>query len=245
VYFQGVGWLPFAPPPPIYETAFNEAERARGSAPAPVTTPRPTPPPTPSVTSPPVTSPPVTTPATSPPITTPPDDVQNPDLEPPDQPETPPIVENKHKSTLPFQLLMILVILIVVTTPIWASVMFVKSVNLSERKRLAKYAVLEDDQTAREAYRFILRLLRLEGLTANPGETPVKFAERVDQAVQGHGLSPVITEIEKLEFSREELLAHEYEKLADCLTELYDRIITDKKALTRFVRRVIIFDVIK
>lgn len=241
VYFKGIGWLPFDPTPPIYEWAFTEAERERGNDTVattprttpptmPQTSPSPSPPPTPPVTTPPVATTPL---PTSPEI---PDDIiiTTPELEP--------LI---LKSLVPYHVLRISVIIILSIIPLLASLLFVKSVGINERRRLKKYSGLSDTQTAREAYRFILKLLQLEGFSAAPGETPVKFAERVDEAVQRQGLSPVINEIEKLEFSREELTSAEYEKLSEAVVVLYERTVGENKPFKRFLRKIVLFDVIK
>jgi len=110
---------------------------------------------------------------------------------------------------------------------------------------MRKLTSLNDSKTSREAYRFILKLLVMEGLTAEAGETPVAFAERVDETVQGHGLSSVIAIIEKLEFSREELDENEYNKLSACVSELYRQIVKDKGAGRRFMRRISALDIIR
>jgi len=67
----------------------------------------------------------------------------------------------------------------------------------------------------------------------------------VDEAVQGHGMVPVIDIIEKLEFSREELEAEEYARLSRSVEELYGRIVTAHKPFKRFARRIVAMNVVK
>jgi hypothetical protein len=239
VYFKGVGWLPFDPTPPIFEFNYLDAERESGNG-SVNTTPRTTPPR-------PVTTPPITPPTErpTPTLTTP----TTPEASAPDHDETTPTTNpasfERDNTELTLQTLMIALIVLLTTAFTFSVIMFARGLSRTERRRLAKYADLSECNTAREAYRFILRLLKIEGLTGAPGETPVKFAKRVDQAIQGHGLTPVIEAIEKLEFSKEELTADEYAKLSLAMAELYNQIVTSQRRLKRLARRIIALDIIK
>ncbi|MCL2694525.1 MAG: transglutaminase-like domain-containing protein, partial [Oscillospiraceae bacterium] len=250
VYFEKVGWIPFDPTPPIYELVFIDAERHQGGR---VTmTPRTTTATTTTTTTiatttttPVITTTPVFSPMTPPELTTPPD------TDEPETPQAPFMREDEPRSfVFTIQMLLILLIVLLVSGIVFAVVMFLKGLKLTEQKRLAKYADLNERETAREAYRFILKLLGIEGLTACAGETPVKFADRVDEELrknipEASGLSPAIDAIRKLEFSKETLNAEEYACLSAATAELYRQVVTEKKALKRFVRRVIMLGVIK
>jgi hypothetical protein len=239
VYFKGVGWVPFDPTPPIYEYNFLEAERVFQGISPPETTPRTTPRETPPTT-------PPTTPATTP---------ATPDTLPDthEQPKPPEIPEpGVIRATLPIQLLYVVVVIVLTGVLVLSVVMFIKAVKTTEKKRLSKYAALKHDDdrnTAREAYRFILRLLKIAGLSGEAGETPVMFAYRVDEESKpqaaNYGLTSVIRTIEKLEFSKEELSRAEYERLADCTAELYRQIVLENRAVKRFLRRLIALNIIR
>jgi len=240
VYFKGVGWLPFDPTPPIHEYVFLDAEREFGSGTTSATTPRYTLPE--ERTTPPelTENPEVTTPQ---PITDTTDtsaetSETESDILPPDEGED-------DNNTLPLEILIIALILLPAILILLSVFMFLRGLNRVERRRIAKYTNLHERAAAREAYRFILKLLKTEGLRGEAGETPVRFAARVDEAIQTAGLSSVIAVIEKLEFSREDLSGAEYKKLSETATELYRQIVTEQKRVKRFVRRIIMVDIIK
>jgi len=238
VYFEGIGWLPFDPTPPIYEYNFIEAERTAGTEGTLATT-------TPATTIPQsATTTAVTT--TPPPVTTP-SETTPPNMTSPAQTTamTAPEPHTQARSVLPVQILMFAVTAVLSGILIMSALMFINSVLRAEKKSLTKYAGIDDRNTAGETYRFILRLLKMEGLTGSPGETPVKFAIRVDNAIKGLGLTPVINVIQKLEFSNEELSELEYEKISVCAADLYKKIVTEKRLLKRFVRKMIAFKIIK
>ena len=232
VYFRGIGWVPFDPTPAINESVFAEAEMAesrgdgRGSTSPATTTARVT-----------VSTTPVTTRETSPAETTTPVGGSVTAITSP-----PPY---KNVSTVPLEIMMTAVIVLLSGALILSVAIFLYAVKKTEKTRLAKYAAMNDRETAREAYRFILRVLRLEGLSAASGETPVKFAVRVDEAVQGHGLTPVIEIIEKLEFSKEALSEREYNKLSVCAAELYRQIVSSRKIFKRFIRKISAMDIVR
>ena len=237
VYFKGVGWLPFDPTPPIFEYHYLEAERVHGGA-TTTTTPRVTPP-RETTTPPPRTTPPDRTtpePTTTTPGSENPQDVTQMTSPPP----------HKFSNTaLTLQILIIGFAAFLTGIIALSVITFFKGLTRTEKKKLARYADMSERNIARESYRFILKLLRMEGLAGQPGETPVKFAERVDEAVQGYGLTTVIEAIEKLEFSREELTAEEYKRLSDTATGLYGQIVTEQKKLKRLARRIIVLGIIK
>jgi transglutaminase-like putative cysteine protease len=235
VYFSGIGWLPFDPTPPITDYHFLEAETAE-RAPPPVTTPRVT---TPPVTTPPVTAPPGTT---TPQVTTPPR-ITEPGQTPPPFSMPPPHTESR--AALTFAALMLAVAVLLAAGIAAAVVMFLKGITRAERRRLAKYADLNEGAAAREAYRFMLKLLKMEGLTALAGETPVKFAARVDEEFCMGVLNPVIGAILKLEFSREELNAAEYAALSRTVKSVYRQVVTEQRKLKRLARRIAALDIIK
>lgn len=255
VYFKGVGWIPFDPTPPIFEYNYLEAERVGENRPASsTTTPRTTPP---SSSTAPRTNPPETTPRTT--TTT------TPTTPPQTDSEGMPVIEPlKPKSILPLQVLFTALIILLAAIPAGSVVLFVKSLNKTERKRILKYTSLQDKKTAAEAYKFILKLLRTEGLTAQPGETPVKFAARAEkmlteqaeakqtkqgkpvEAAQGFVyINELIGAAEKLEFSKEELTRAEYDLLSACTDRLYKQIVSDKKIIRKFIKKIVVFNFIK
>jgi hypothetical protein len=246
VYFKGVGWIPFDPTPPIFELVFIDAERHQGTN-RPATTPRIT-------TTPIVTTTPVIPPMTdTTPTTTPPDRPTRPTGEGSEEDESD-LIRPEHEETRSFvftlQMLLIAVVVLLTGAIVFAVIMFLKGLNRAEQKRLVKYADLQERETAREAYRFILKLLAFEGLTAAAGETPVKFAVRVDEEIQKNipeagGLSPAINAIRKLEFSKETLNAAEYASLSATTLELYRQVVSGKKAWRRLVRRVAVLGVVR
>jgi hypothetical protein len=238
VYFRNIGWLPFDPTPPIYETHFLEAERARGDGAVTTTTPRTTPPNQTTTTPLTTTTTPFTT--TTPRITTP-GETTPPEITTTPEDEAVP----REPIVLPMQLIMFIVIILLGGTLAASVAVFIRSVNRTERSRLAKYTEIDERNTAREAYRFMLRVLGIEGLSVQAGETPVKFAQRTDEIIQSAGIASVIDVIEKLEFSREELTAEEYGRLGVSVAGLYKRIVTDNKAFRRFIRRIIAMNIVK
>jgi hypothetical protein len=240
VYFENIGWLPFDPTPPIYESHFLEAER--NNAGAQTTTPRTMP------TTPPEATPPEIT--TTTPITTPPDTITTPGETP--ETTTTPFEHIPHEAPRIFPMHILIFAAIVLLAGVFAAsiIVFISSVGKIEKKRLAKYTGMTERNTAREAYRFIMRLLKIEGLNVLPGEVPVKFAQRTDEIITGvpetmAAMGAVIDVIKKLEFSREELTAEEYDRLGCSVTELYEQIVTGHKPLKRFIRKVIAFNVVK
>ncbi|MCL2639200.1 MAG: transglutaminase-like domain-containing protein, partial [Oscillospiraceae bacterium] len=234
VYFPGVGWLPFDPTPPIYDYMFLEAE---AGVTVTITT----------TTAPPVTTttPIVTT--TTPVVTTPNPIITTPSASPPAQsgeaPEQP--VQKPDYTALLLAVLMITLIILLIAGIIAAVVMFFKGIERAEKRRLAKYAKLCEPETAREAYRFMLKLLKMEKLTAMAGETPVKFALRIDEAIAEPVLASAIDATLKLEFSREELKAEEYAQLSAAVEGLYKQIVTEQKRFKRLARRIVALGVIK
>jgi hypothetical protein len=228
VYFEGVGWLPFDPTPPIFEHVFLEAETG---VPAATTTPV-------TTTAPVTTTTPVTT--TAPAITT--------AVSPSVQGGEPPAPSESHEESnaaLIFTILMIAAITLLIAGITAAVIMFLKGIERSEQRRLARYADLNEPAAAREAYRFMLKLLKMEGLTAAAGETPRKFALRVDEELWDSALTSAIDAALKLEFSRETLTAAEYAKLSEAVKGLYAQAVTRQKRLKRLVRRIIALDIIK
>ncbi|MCL2697141.1 MAG: transglutaminase-like domain-containing protein [Oscillospiraceae bacterium] len=236
VYFEGVGWIPFDPTPPIQEYHFIEAQNAENSEQPRITT-------TTQVTEVPVT---ITTPTiTTLPAITPgtPEELPPPDGG--ELPETPPASLKRNNTAFMLQIVMVFAIVLLFMGLVAAVVMFLKGVRRSERRRLARYADLNDDIIAREVYRFILKLLKMEGFTAAAGETPRKFAARVDEGLSAGTLTPVINAALKLEFSREELTAVEYAGLSEAVQSLYSQVVTEKKKFKRLARRIIALDIIK
>jgi len=237
VYFEGVGWLPFDPTPPIFEYHYLEAERVHGSATTTttprITSPREMTPPPPRTTPPDRTTP---TPTTTTPNSENPPDITQMTSPPPHKP---------GNTALTLQILTIGLVVLLAGILALSVITFFRGLTRTERKKLTRYADMSERNIARESYRFILKLLRMEGFTGQPGETPVKFAERVDEAVQGYGLTTVIGAIEKLEFSREELTEEEYRKLSDTVKGLYGQIVTEQKKLKRLARRIIVLGIIK
>jgi hypothetical protein len=126
-----------------------------------------------------------------------------------------------------------------------AVVLFLKGVTRAERRRLTRYADLNESAAAREAYRFMLKLLKMAGLTALSGETPVKFAARVDEEFCMGVLNPAIGAILRLEFSREELSAAEYAGLSKAVESIYRQVVTEQKKLKRLARKIAALDIIK
>jgi hypothetical protein len=233
VYFKGIGWLPFDPTPAISEAHFAEAERGTPLFTTPVTTT------TPVITT---LPPPVTTPPT---VTTPPVTTTLPQNGGTVGTLPPPEIYKPVNTVLMLTILLIIVIIALACSIAVAVKMFLKGVTRAEQRRLARYANLTEPAAAREAYRFMLRLLGMEGITAAAGETPRKFARRVDEDFCAGSLNPVISEILKLEFSREELTAEEYGRLSEAVQSLYGRAVTEQKRIKRLLRRIVVLDVIK
>jgi hypothetical protein len=149
---------------------------------------------------------------------------------------------------LTWQVFIIAVIVFIAAGITVSVLLFMKGLTVAERKKLAKYADIDQRNTARDAYKFILKLLRLEGLTGEPGEPPVAFSERVDGILMrsgNNGLSSVIDAIEKLEFSHEELTEEDFAGLTRVTADLYLQIVTEKKKFKRLLRRIAVLDIIK
>jgi hypothetical protein len=122
-----------------------------------------------------------------------------------------------------------------------------KRLKKAEAVKLARFKNSGGDKNtrnkaAREMYRFMLRLLEAERFTALTGETPLLFAKRIDEdfELDSVSLKTIMPVFEKLEFNDlelTELTQDEYDLLYGYVLALYGKVVSEKKAVERVVRR--------
>jgi hypothetical protein len=176
VYFENVGWVPFDP-----------TGGARGEDPG---------------LSPPFNPYPPIQPTDPPPPTNPPTPT-----DPPPTQDTPPAVptEPDEPGTDYTLILTIIAIVVGVSMAGTAVIITLRRLKKAEAERLERWGTFTDNntlnlQTAREMYRYIMKMLKKHGFTPTAGEAPLLFAERTIPALTG-----VMPIFEKLEFAADEM----------------------------------------
>jgi hypothetical protein len=226
VYFEEIGWLPFDP-----TGGAHGLDGGTGGDPTPV-----------------VTTPIVTT-TTVPDRTTPPPSTPSDRTTPPPVETTAPVtteVPVDEPDTFNFGLLLVIVIPILIAGAfaLWVWSVF-KRLKSAENRKFARYESAVSDSVAMEMYRYMFRLLRIEGVRVSRGEAPLEFSERADRLIpvtDDGALEAVMPVFEKLEFAdisenSELLTADEYKALYEYVYGLYGKAVLEKKGFERIFRR--------
>jgi len=121
--------------------------------------------------------------------------------------------------------------------------MSLKALTKAERDKFDKFQNAHDNKTAEEMYRFMLKLLKSEGIVSGMrGEPPTQFAERVDSTIPFYNMEQKLSDImpvfEKLEFSNFDLNTEEYASLYEYVAALYGITVTQRKGLSKLSRRI-------
>lgn len=232
VYFEGIGWLPFDPT--VAGSNGGVVSQMGGetvvtTTETPVTT-------VPATTTSVTTSKPVSEVSTSrSEITT--DENTSKKITTSDAPKQKP-VDYSSAITVAVSVLVAAVLALIVF-------LFLKSLTMTEKKMFRNFEHGDADKQTPLMYDFILKLLKIAGITVETGETPEEFAKRTDKAFhavkKSNRLALIMPILEKSEFGKETITAEEQKAVFTYVKVMYHEIVRMRIVPQRLLYRIILF----
>lgn len=233
VYFDGLGWLPYDPTPPIPGTITVEPVHTTSAITTPVTTP-----PVTDVTT---SRPSETTAAsTSTAETTTGVTLGEADGTTLADPDGDTGEDNSHIVKI---ILIVLGIALALFAVIMSAAGTLKGLDRKQRSMLEFFKSGDSDKAVKAMLDFMLKLLIIRGISRQKGETPEMFGKRVDQLLGFSGVvSGAIPIFEKSEFDKAPVFTEEeQETVYGCITEILNGTLDNMKALKRLFTRFKLF----
>lgn len=230
VYFDGLGWLPFDPTPPIYGTVGVDPSHTTGTTAAPVTTP----PVTDTTTS----RSDATTPAPSETTVSGASTVGT-DISTSVEPDGAGGDNSQTVKVILITSASVLILFIIVMSAVGA----IKGLDRKQRKTLKFFKSGKPDKAVRTMLDFMLKMLAMRGIMRANGETPEVFGKKADTALGfSEVVSAAIPVFEKSEYDREPKFTEEEQKTVyGCIMAILKSTLENLSPLKRFFTRLRLF----